>query len=60
MHLHNDDPTRIVIPSSGESHQQDELSPLNKVVTFRRSDMRIAVLEKAAAPAYIVGGENHA
>jgi hypothetical protein len=26
-----DDPTRIVIPSSGESHQQDELSPVNKV-----------------------------
>src|SRR5437879_7066873 len=28
----NDDPARIFIPSSRESHQQDELSPVNKVI----------------------------
>jgi hypothetical protein len=26
-----DDPIRIVVPSSGQSHQQDELSPVNEV-----------------------------
>jgi hypothetical protein len=32
----NDDPPRIVILSSGESHQQDELSPVNTVEPERR------------------------
>jgi len=27
----NDDATRIVVPSGGERHQQDELSPLKEV-----------------------------
>ena len=31
----SDDPARTVIPSSGESHQQDELSPVNRVRSER-------------------------
>src|SRR5260370_36998726 len=31
INLASDHPIRMIVPSSGESHQQDELSPVNKV-----------------------------
>jgi len=37
----NEHPARMLVPSSGESHQQDELSPVNKVEPERGTPLAL-------------------